>query len=163
MTGMSESGMVVDVFDLDLTNNESPDWNRITSHLADGLKDPATLAARLERRARSGRMPIRPGAARLAAPRVLIDNASTPRASIVEVRTADSLGILSRIARTIAERGCDIRFVRALTLGHEVVDSFYVIDSDTGAKLSDEARLVALQDAILNELHEGTAGRALFG
>jgi [protein-PII] uridylyltransferase len=85
---------------------------------------------------------------------VLIDNDATPRATIVEVRAPDAVGLLYRVARALAGCGCDIRFVRALTLGHEVVDTLYVADSRSGAKLEDPSRLLDVERAVLAALVE---------
>ena len=54
----------------------------------------------------------------------------------MEVRAADGIGVLARITDAIA--GCDVRVEQAYvsTLGHEVVDTFYVTAPD-GAKLTD--------------------------
>jgi [protein-PII] uridylyltransferase len=147
-TGLSEQGMAVDVFDVDLGGRDGPDPARLGADLALALEDPARLAARLAQRARSVRLPRRPGAARVAAPMVLLDNHATPRATIVEVRAPDGIGLLSRIASAIAVCGCDISLVRALTLGHEVVDTFYV--TEDGAKLADPVVLETLERAILS-------------
>ena len=53
-------------------------------------------------------------------------------ATIVEVRVADGIGVLARITQAIV--GCDLRVHQAFvsTLGHEVVDTFYVTGTDGG-------------------------------
>lgn len=147
-TGTSEGGMVVDVFSLDLREGDSPDVDRIHADIVAAMDDPATLQRKLARRSRSSR-PLRT-AIRPAPPVVLFDNDATPRATIIEVRAHDSLGLLARFAGALAEVGCDIVFLRALTMGHEVVDTFYVIDGASGSKISDPARLVAVEKAMLD-------------
>jgi [protein-PII] uridylyltransferase len=42
------------------------------------------------------------------------------------VRAKDTVGLLYRITRAIAARELDIRRAMVSTLGHEVVDTFYV-------------------------------------
>ena len=61
----------------------------------------------------------------------------------------DGVGVLARIARAIAGRSCDIALVKAMTLGHEVVDTFYVTDGPSGTKVTDPTRVEDLQRAIL--------------
>ena len=59
-------------------------------------------------------------------------------ATVVEVRSPDDVGVLFRIARTFTGLGLDIHQARAVTLGQEVVDTFYVRDA-TGAPVDDRA------------------------
>jgi [protein-PII] uridylyltransferase len=56
----------------------------------------------------------------------------SPIAAIVEVRATDGIGVLYRIARTLVEIGLDIRLAKIATLGHEVVDTFYVLEAQNG-------------------------------
>jgi len=88
----------------------------------------------------------------IAPPRVLVDNDVTPRATVIEVRMPDGAGVLARIARAIAACGCDITIARAMTLGHEVVDTFYVTDGATGRKVEDPERVEDLQRTILEHV-----------
>ncbi len=153
-TGLSEGGMAVEVFDLDLAGRDPPDWAGVEREVAAALADPGRLAARLAERSRSVRPPRRPGAAHPAPPRVLVDQLATPRATVLEVRAPDGIGLLSRIAGAIAGCGCDIGFVRAQTLGHEVVDTFYVTDQSSGRKLGEADRLADLERSILDAIAE---------
>jgi [protein-PII] uridylyltransferase len=150
-TGLSEGGMAVEVFDLDFMGRQ-PDWMRLEADLERAFEDPEGLRARLADLGRTDRLPMRPGAAKTPEPRVLFDNEATPRATIVEVRAPDGVGVLSRIARALAGSGCDIGVVRALTLGHEVVDVFYVTDGPSGNKITEQERLSVLERRILDEL-----------
>jgi [protein-PII] uridylyltransferase len=53
-------------------------------------------------------------------------------ARVVEVRAEDTPGLLYRITRSIAGCGLDIAQARVSTLGHEVVDTFYVTTLNGG-------------------------------
>ena len=152
-TGLSEDGMAVEVFDLDFKGRRTePDWGAVRNDLQQAFDDPAGIRARLAALASASRLPARPGAAKPAEPRVLFDNEATPRATILEVRAPDGIGVLAHIAWALASTSCDIRVVRALTLGHEVVDTFYVTDGATGEKITDPSRLAAIAREILSEL-----------
>jgi len=151
-TGLSQKGMAVEVFDLDRSGPAEPNWSKLEAELARALEDPSDLEARIAERARGWRLPKRAGAARIAPPRVLIDNDATPRATVIEVRMPDGVGVLARIARAIAACKCDISIVRAMTLGHEVVDTFYVTDGSTAAKVTDPTRVEDLQRTILEHI-----------
>jgi [protein-PII] uridylyltransferase len=58
----------------------------------------------------------------------------SPVAAIVEVRAPDGIGVLYRIARALVADGLDIRLAKIATLGHEVVDTFYVVDARDGGR-----------------------------
>ena len=105
------------------------------------------IDARLaERAARYARL-HRPSAAAPPETRVIVDNDASPDATFVEVRTADGIGVLYGIARTFADLQLDIRHARRSTpMGHEVVDSFYLVTED-GEKLVEPELLGELETA----------------
>ena len=63
----------------------------------------------------------------------------------------DRIGVLYRITRALAEMMLDIRTAKVATLGHEVVDTFYVRDID-GQKITDEATQREIERAIQHGL-----------
>jgi [protein-PII] uridylyltransferase len=156
-TVLGYRGMALEVFELDLAGRDEPDYARLEADIGATIADPADLEAKIERRARSLRLPRRPGAALVAAPRVLFDNAVTPRATVVEVRAADGVGLLYRISRALSESGCDISVAKVLTLGHEAVDTFYVTEGPRGPKINDAGRLAGIEAAILEALADKLA------
>jgi [protein-PII] uridylyltransferase len=112
--------------------------------LDDRLRDRAHTYARLNF----------PAVARAAAPVVLVDPAEKPPEVIVEVRAPDAIGLLYRVARALRDTGLDIRLAKIATLGHEVIDTFYVVDAQTGREPS-ASTLAALEPAILASLARG--------
>jgi [protein-PII] uridylyltransferase len=130
---------------------DAAELEREVARAADGRLD---LDARLRERARAYE-PLRfPAAAGAAAPLVLVNPAETPPEVLVEVRAPDAVGTLYRIARTLRDAGLDIRLAKIATLGHEVIDTFYVVDARTGREPS-PATLEALEPAILSSLEVG--------
>jgi [protein-PII] uridylyltransferase len=73
---------------------------------------------------------------------------------VVEVRAPDAVGLLYRVTRALAELDLDIRHAKIQTLGHEVVDSFYVRDA-LGEKVTDADHLRELERALMAVLTEG--------
>ena len=61
----------------------------------------------------------------------LLDDASDT-ATVVEVRAADSVGVLHRITAALTSAGLDVRTAHISTLGADVVDAFYVVGPDGG-------------------------------
>jgi [protein-PII] uridylyltransferase len=118
-------------------------------HLAlDGRLD---LGDRLEKRGRAyARLQMR-AAAYTAAPLVIIHADESPVAAIVEVRARDGVGVLYRIARALVGAGLDIRLAKIATLGHEVVDTFYVVDARDARRPSADA-LAGLEATVLEAL-----------
>ncbi len=57
---------------------------------------------------------------------VRIDNDASSNATVVEVRAPDSVGLLYRITKALAELGVDIRHAKIQTLGDGWSTRFYV-------------------------------------
>jgi [protein-PII] uridylyltransferase len=68
---------------------------------------------------------------------------------VVEVRTDDGPGVLYRLAVLLSDNGLDIASAKVETLGHEVVDTFYVRTAADRAKLTDRAAIDRLRAAIV--------------
>ena len=77
-------------------------------------------------------------------PRVEFDTELSRRATVVEVHAPDTVGVLYRITRAIAELELDIRSAKVQTLGAAVVDSFYVRNA-FGEKVADAELLKELE------------------
>jgi [protein-PII] uridylyltransferase len=140
------SGTAVDAFEIDAVFARSPDWTRFRTDLDACLAGRFPLEERL--RERSARYARRPDAARVAGPRVVVHRGASQRATVVEVRASDEVGLLSRVTGALAALELDIVQARAVTLGHEVVDTFYVRAADSHRPVDDrsaeiEARLLA--------------------
>ena len=99
-------------------------WGRLTANLELAMTSRLALTARLAERARSYRAStIRPS---LFPPDVRILNTDSDRHTVIEASGPDSIGLLSRLARALAELDLDIHQARVTTMGEDVVDSFYV-------------------------------------
>jgi [protein-PII] uridylyltransferase len=117
------------------------------------------LGEELARRANQYERLKRPAAARPADPRVLIDRDPRGIATIVQVRAADRIGLLHAMTTVLAEHGLDIRNAKISTLGHEVVDTFYVVTVDDGHPIDDAVRLHELVLALLHVLPASSGPR----
>ena len=82
---------------------------------------------------------------------MVVDNGASRDATVVEVHAPDSVGVLYRITRALAELDLDIVFAKVQTLGEQVVDAFYLRDS-VGRKVEDPALLVEIERDLLHEL-----------
>jgi [protein-PII] uridylyltransferase len=145
-----DRGMALETFRVQNAFGGAIDWERVTATIGKLLDGRLALEARLAERARSYARPPAPGVAPRA-PAVLVDNQVSARATVVEVRAPDGIGLLYRITRAIGELDLDLRVAKVQTLTDEVVDSFYVCDGD-GRKVTDDERLAELERAVLHVL-----------
>ncbi len=147
----SSSDVAVAEFDVEPAYGRPAGAAELETELNAAVGDRLDLDERLRERARAyGRLRL-PTAARPAAPRVLVHGDESPDAVIVEVRAPDGVGVLYRIAGALRDSGLDIRLAKIATLGHEVVDTFYVVDARTG-RPPDRAALRALEPRVLAAL-----------
>jgi [protein-PII] uridylyltransferase len=72
--------------------------------------------------------------------RVVIDNNSSENATIIDVFAHDRPGLLYTISRAIFELGLSVSLARIATHLDQVVDVFYVTDTD-GGKIADDERI----------------------
>ena len=146
-------GMAVDEFVLQRRPGDDPDWRRFQQDVASALRGSLAIGARLADRARTygprgsraTRQPIETS--------VTIDNEASVDATVVEVRGPDAIGVLFRIARAFVDLQLDIRHAKVLTIGHEIVDTFYVVDTD-GQKVEDAVRIAELERAARFEMSQ---------
>lgn len=125
-------------------------WEKVAADVRRAVEGRLAIDARLAQRSRTYRRT--PAAMRLVGePSVRVDNHASASCTVVEVRAPDRLGVLYRITRALADLDLDIRIAKISTLGHEVVDVFYV-QTATGGKLVDRDHVKELERAILHQL-----------
>lgn len=145
----SAEGMAGSQFKVE-SGSDPIDWEGVCDDLRRVLAGRLALEARLAERARTYRS--RSSAFSLTAPAsVRIDNQASDDATVVEVHAPNRLGVLYRITRALADLDLDIRLAKVATLGHEVVDTFYVC-TRAGAKVDDRDHIRELERAILHQV-----------
>ena len=125
-----------------------PAWEKVQHDLRAVLSGDADADARLEQRLKSitrRKRAISPVPARL---EVLVSNDASDSTTVVEVRAPDAPVVLYRVANALSHAGVNIRSAVVATLGHEVVDVFYVtLPGAESGRLTPE-EFEALRDAI---------------
>jgi [protein-PII] uridylyltransferase len=125
----SHDGLVVDQFRVLTGANGSSTWSRFEHDLRAALAGELNVDAKLEQRisSQSRRRALAATPPRL---EVLISNDASDVSTMVDVRAPDGVAVLYRLSHALAEAGLNIRSAKVATLGHEVVDVFYVHDGD---------------------------------
>jgi [protein-PII] uridylyltransferase len=141
----SDDGGALAVFTVERPSTRPIDWTKVTNDLERALAGRLALNARLEERARTyaRRRGVGPGVVTT----VTFDNAASAKATVVEVAAPDSVGLLYRLTRALAELDLDIRSAKVQTLGAQVVDAFYVRDY-AGQKVTDGVQQAEIERAI---------------
>ncbi|MBW3619476.1 MAG: [protein-PII] uridylyltransferase [Actinobacteria bacterium] len=129
-----DDGVAVDTFTVHRPTDATGSWwAAVEGDIDEAVAGRLAVRARVARKAATERR--RPGVEVATEVRCELDEAGA--ATVVEVRTADRLGVLYRIASGLAELELDIVLARVSTIGPEVIDVFYVRDA-TGAPLDDD-------------------------
>ncbi|HVW00367.1 MAG TPA: [protein-PII] uridylyltransferase [Planctomycetaceae bacterium] len=85
--------------------------------------------------------------------RVVIDNDSSDRYTIIDVFAHDRTGLLYTIAGAIRELDLSIALAKIATHLDQVVDVFYVVDQ-SGSKVHEGKRLAAIRDHLFQRIEE---------
>jgi [protein-PII] uridylyltransferase len=147
----SEGFMAVEVFEAIPARGEAPRWEGLQADLSLALEGTLDLEERLSQKEKTYSVGRHLKAARPAEPLVLFDQEASASATVVEVRSPNAVGVLHRITRTLAEHHLDVVTAKVSTLGHEVVDAFYVRTSE-GGKVTATDRLEKLEADLLDRL-----------
>lgn len=129
-------GTAVDEFAILRAPSTSPNWSKLAHDLRGVVAGEIDIDTRLEHRLRSAGRSRRAIAA--ASPRfeVLISNDASDSTTMIDVRAPDAPATLYRLSHALAGAGYDIRSAKVVTLGHEVVDVFYV-QSPSGGQVAE--------------------------
>ncbi|GAB3864377.1 [protein-PII] uridylyltransferase [Nocardioides maradonensis] len=79
------------------------------------------------------RLAPRAGSGATLAPTVVVRPEASEQATVIEVRTADQLGVVYLVCSALAELGISVRSAHVSTLGPQAVDVFYVQEASAGA------------------------------
>jgi [protein-PII] uridylyltransferase len=84
-------------------------------------------------------------------PKIAIDNELSDDYTVIEVKSADRLGLLYVITRTLSASGADIASARIATEIDQAFDTFYLTDR-SGRKITDESTIARIQEALEDAL-----------
>ncbi|MEY3081361.1 MAG: hypothetical protein RJA94_1346 [Pseudomonadota bacterium] len=84
-------------------------------------------------------------------PRVIIDNQSSNRFTVIEINGLDRIGLLYDLTEALYKLNLNIASAHVTTFGEKAVDVFYVTDL-TGAKIENTTRHKQVESALANIL-----------
>ena len=131
-----------------LRYGSQPDWTLVRDDLCRAIEGRLELADNLAARAAAYAAPASAAPAQVQ----WVDGASE-RASVLEVRCPDSVGLLYRTASALTRSGMDVSAAFCTTLGGDVVDTFYVTTA-TGGTVDD----MELKSSVRSEVLAAVSG-----
>jgi [protein-PII] uridylyltransferase len=81
-------------------------------------------------------------------PRVIIDNTSSNKHTVVEINGLDRVGLLHQLTDSLFQLNLNIASAHITTFGEKAVDVFYVTDL-TGGKIENETRIKRIEQSLL--------------
>jgi [protein-PII] uridylyltransferase len=148
-------GIVIDSFHVHDGDHAGPvpefRLREVESAIADVLNGGTSVEHLFQHRRRNWRA-IAPRLLREPS-RVVIDNDSSERFTIIDVFAHDRRGLLYVIASALREVGLSVWLAKIATHVDQVLDVFYVTDRE-GMKLQDEHRLEEIRSALANRIEE---------
>ncbi|MCW2602907.1 MAG: hypothetical protein JWN61_1042, partial [Pseudonocardiales bacterium] len=141
------AGTAVNRFQVQPRFGKLPDAGLLKNDLRLAMGGALDLGVRLEAKEQSYGRDRAPSAS-APPPRVLWFDDEATDATVIELRAADSIGLLHRVTTILEHSGLDIRSALVSTLGASVVDAFYVTAAD-GSALIPVAERAAIATAVL--------------
>lgn len=122
----------IDVRPLFSDSHDSYDWHTLSADMNKAVNFRLGLEYRLNQKKKSAQ----PDRAQLIKPqtKVVIDNDSSEKYTVIEVHTENRSGIMYNITRSLTDFQINIYRAKISTRSDQVVDVFYVLDS-TGRKI----------------------------
>ena len=149
-----EQGMAASEFVVVPPDRHPVDWGPVVADLQRALAGELALEARIADNAHQQRRRRKATAATAVVTRESFDDRAST-ATVIEVRAPNVPGLLYRVTRALADLRLDIRHARVQTLGHEVVDAFYVRTAH-GHKVTDPFHRTEIERAVLHAVHSLT-------
>lgn len=145
----NEGDLVLDEFRVSAAFGSNPQWDDVGRDIERALGGRLAIDARLADRERSYRR--RQVSGRALDPHVRVLTDASEDSTVLEVVGPDSVGLLYRLTRALADLDLDIVSAKAVTMATDVVDAFYVRTRD-GGKLSDPADVAEVRAALLHAM-----------
>jgi len=154
-----EDNFAVETFVVEPSRGRWPDFELVADQLEAVLRGNFPLEERLAEQVRAYAEGRRSVSSRPVEIRVDIDNSASTGSTVVDVRAEDDVGLLHRITAALFALDLDVTAARVATLGHEVLDAFYVRDAATGGKVTDPDHIERIRAGVMHAI-EGSSQTA---
>jgi [protein-PII] uridylyltransferase len=151
-----EERFAVETFVVEPSRSRWPDFKLVADQLEAVLRGSFPLEERLAEQVRAYAEGMRSASSRPVEIRVVIDNNASSSSTVVDVRAQDDIGLLHRITAALFALELDVVTARVSTLGHEVLDAFYVRDAATGGKVTDAGQIQRIRDRVVRAINAST-------
>ena len=142
-------GLALDTILISRAFKDEADETRRAAKICDSIRKVLHGELRLsEELARMQQMPERAKAFSVT-PRVLVDNTSSNKYTVIEASGLDRVGLLHALTDGLYRLNLNIGSAHITTFGEKAVDVFYVTDL-TGAKIESPARLERIEQTLLS-------------
>jgi [protein-PII] uridylyltransferase len=132
-------GMALDTILIQREFADPDDERRRGQRIADLIRKALRGEVRLRELVAKAVRPMQRLKAFSVPPRVIIDNESSNKHTVVEINGLDRIGLLYELTEALSRLNLNIASAHITTFGEKVVDVFYVTDL-TGDKITDPAR-----------------------
>jgi [protein-PII] uridylyltransferase len=149
----TSEGMALDTILLQREFKDEADESRRAKRVAETIAKALKGQLRLKDALDQARKPEFRVAAFEVAPRVIIDNSSSNKQTVIEINGRDRVGLLHDLTEAIYELNLNIASAHVTTFGEKAIDVFYVTDL-TGAKIESESRAKKIEDTLLGVLNK---------
>ncbi len=144
-------GMALDTILIQREFGDEADEKRRALRVADTVTKALRGQLRLKDAMAQARKPEYRANAFSVVPRVIIDNSSSNKHTVVEINGLDRVGLLHHLTDALFQLNLNIVSAHITTFGEKVIDVFYVTDL-TGAKIENEARHRKIELALMQVL-----------
>ncbi len=149
----TNEGMALDTILLQREFKDEADESRRAKRVADTIAKALKGQIRLKDALSQARKPEFRMAAFEVAPRVIVDNTSSNKQTVIEINGRDRVGLLHDLTEALFELNLNIASAHVTTFGEKAIDVFYVTDL-TGAKIESESRAKKIEDTLLGVLNK---------
>lgn len=142
-------GMALDTILLTREFKSDDDENRRAARICESIKRVVHGHVRLREELSRVQQIADRAKAFTVVPRVLVDNASSNKNTVLEVSGLDRVGLLHAVTEGLYHLNLNIVSAHITTFGEKAVDVFYVTDL-TGAKIISESRIGQIEKSLLS-------------
>jgi [protein-PII] uridylyltransferase len=132
-------GMALDTILLQREFADESDEKRRALRVADTITKALRGQLRLKEAMAQAKKPEYRAQAFQVEPRVIIDNTSSNKHTVIEINGLDRVGLLHHLTDALFQLNLNIASAHITTFGEKIIDVFYVTDL-TGAKIENESR-----------------------